>query len=1174
MSDTELAYISSEVKSLSYKSILQENSTFRLMNLTSSKEDLNEQRPVLLKTSLGSINSISAWLDAYKKYVLLYNKFMKKVITKKIVALCKYAAIGLSVNCLFLGMLFASNSAAHGIVDDSEEVTADVESDISLELDITGTVLDETEEGIPGVSILEEGTTNGTITDVYGNYTLTAAEDAVLIFSYIGYKPQKVSVSSKSVINVSLEVDATQLETIVVIGYGTRTKGEVPGAVTSVNKNYLAQQPTANVTQALQGSAAGVTVIGDSRPGYDAQVRIRGIGTINNSSPLYVVDGVNGAQAPPTDQIESITVLKDASSTAIYGTRGANGVILIVTKTGKRGSAPQIQFSARTGVNVTPIKYDVITDPVKIGETYWLKNFNDGRRPVTEDYFEYSGGDYSYADGTVDEMPDVVVKDYLYPIGASNGDQGTDLSDYEQWDKPITRTSAEGTNWMEEIIQPAIVSNYSLGVAGGSESTTYSFNGTYVRQQGVMKHTDYNMFSLRANIDSKVKSWLTVGQRMAVTRKENKGDANPASGASSLRQIYEISPLIPLYDEMGNYAGTRKPTIGKGPNPLAILDRDRRDNRLRHNMSGNLYAEIMPVKGLTLKSLFGYNLNFINTDDPTFAAPEDSNGAATNSLRKQQSQFFGWNWTNTLTYSTTFGEKHRVELLLGSEANEAKNDWLLATRDNYAFTDEDFYVINGGDENVATNGGAKDVGYKLHGYFGRLFYGYDNKYIIEGTLRRDGSSRFGPENQYGYFPAASLAWNISEESFMKGISWLNYLKVRGSYGKTGNDQIGNYNYFDTYGQNNVSSYYAIDGSNNNLRLGYDAQQVGNPFAHWETTISTNIAVEATVFNNLDMSLDFWSKDTEGMLYQQRLPGVTGRNLEPAVNLGDMENEGLDLTIDYRGEALGGDLKFSVSSTWSVYRTKIKDLNDGVIEGDDYNRTDFYTLGMEGYAFPVFYGYEADGLFQTQEEADAHPKNQNFNQPGAVRIVDQNGDNEITELDQVVIGNPHPDFTTGLNLTVEYKGFDLAVSFYASVGNEAINWYNRFSKHGLSDGVFHPDYLYKSWGSPYLEDNSQATLPKISNNTNFDSKPTTLMVEDASYLRLQNLQIGYNFPPQMLEKIGVSNMRLYVMGSNLFTLTGYSGLNPEVAGDQPKNRGLDIGAWPVPRTYMVGLNLTL
>ncbi|WP_291959312.1 SusC/RagA family TonB-linked outer membrane protein [Maribacter sp.] len=1026
-------------------------------------------------------------------------------------------------------------------------------------VNVSGTVTDEMDQPLIGANILVKGTTNGVVADFDGNFSIETSSTATLIISYTGYSKQEVPVNNQTSIMVKLLPDAAALDEVVVIGYGSRKRSDVTGAVSTVKTAYIEQQSAGDATRALQGSASGVTVVSSARPGQQAQVRIRGLGTINGNGPLYVVDGVFGAQLPPTNQIESMQVLKDASSTAIYGARGANGVVLITTKTGRKSQPAKVELNVRTGIGSASSKYDFVTDPVLVGQQIWLEQTNDGITPSSA-HFNF---DPNNIQGTT-------VNDYLFPNGASIGDPSTDPALYAERDYPITLTNQNGTDWLKELYQPAPITDITLSVSGGSENTTYAISGNYFKEDGVLRYNSFDRYAFRANADSQIKDWLKIGQRLGVTLTESKGNT------VGFNAIVETSPLIPVRDIAGNFAGgIVGGGLNDGPNPLGNNFRERKDTRTTINATGNFYVEVKPLNNITVKTLFGYNTSWYDNYDPRFADPENTNGTTGSTLSETRGKNFTWNWTNTINYSKTFNELHNVEFLLGTEATRFEYDQISAGREGFISTDDDFFILSSGSENQTND--AEAAAWALNSYFARAYYSFDDKYMLEATLRRDGSSRFGANNRWGNFPAVSGGWVLSRENFLSESNALSYLKLRAGWGQSGNDQIGNYNGFSTFGSGLGASFYGLGGADGIIVQGFQSTAVGNPDAKWETTTSTNFAIDATFFNRMNMTLDFWSKNTSDMLFPVAIPAVEGIANAPSVNIGDMENKGIDLELSYSGGGNEeGDFKYNVGLVFSTYKneiTKLSDNEDEFIVGSQ-QRAQRYTRAETGTSFPEFYGYVVDGIFQTQAAADAHPTNGDYNQPGNLIIRDVDGNGEITADDRTYIGNPNPDFTAGLNLRLEYKNFDFTASLYTSQGNDAINYYNRFTRYGLFQGPKSSDRLFRSWGSPYLDDNANAVLPKASSQTSFEQNTHSDLVEDASFIRLQNAQIGFNVPERILNDLDITSMRLYVMGTNLFTISDYSGLDAEVFVGNEIDRGLDRGTWPSPRQLIIGLDIKL
>ncbi len=1032
---------------------------------------------------------------------------------------------------------------------------------------ITGTVTNA-EDGstLPGVSVLVKGTTIGTVTDMNGKYTLSVPSDAkTLEFSFVGMVTQNVDIGNQTTIDVQMNIDILGLDEVVVTGYSTQMKEALTGAVSTVKSAQLAQMPVSNAAQKMQGRVSGVTVLDSHVPGGDASVLVRGLGTINNNNPLYVIDGVPTtgglSQINPND-IESITVLKDASSQAIYGARGANGVIIITTKRGAPGK-PQVSFAARGGVSWAANKYNLLNTK-EYGELLWLEAKNDGIVP----------GNQLYGFGSAPVIPD-----YILPGGAHEGDPSVDPDLYSyNMDHLylIMKANKQGTDWYKEMEQVAPINEYNLSVSGGTNTTNYAFSAGYMGQQGILLYTGFKRYSIRGNTDTQINKWFKVGQSLGLAYTDGYGNRSDNGEGTVISQGYRMQPIIPVYDIMGNFAGTKAPTTGNGRNPVAILTRDKNDFGKDLRAIGNAYSQITLMKGLNFKSLFGFDYRTGNWKDIFIKDPEFSEAKPTDKLNLGTNYTIQWNWANTLNYNKVFAEKHTVNLLVGTEAVSNSYRWFNAGRTTYFSTDPDYMFLNSGESDQSNSGLGSD--WRTFSIFGRLDYDLMGKYMLQATVRRDGSSRFGANHRYGTFPAFSAGWRISKESFMTGTqNWLNYLKLRVGWGQSGNDQIGSYNGFTTFRSNNVNSYYSLTGSNTSTNAGFDSNSIGNPDAKWEATTTTDGGFDATLFGNLTINFDYWKRKTTDMLYPVTMPNVWGQATRPSINIGDMKNVGFDLVMSYNGKASGGDFTYNVSANISHYKNEILKLSDNageVIWGSGY-RQQTYTKAEVGTAFPEFYGYIVDGIFQTQAEADAYAPafgvGGTYNEPGHYKFRDVNGDGVIDNNDRTYIGSPHPKFTGGLNVDLGYKGFGISAFFYTSYGNKMVNYVKRWIDFNQFQGNRSKDRLYKSWGSPYLANNADAILPKAQRNDQGDQEPSTAFIEDASYLRLKSLQLSYSLPKSVLNRLSLSTLQIYLQGTNVFTLTKYSGLDPEVR-NYGSNMGIDAGAWPTPKQFLIGLKM--
>ncbi len=1044
---------------------------------------------------------------------------------------------------------------------------------------VSGKVTDSSGAPLPGVTVVIKGTTQGIITDAGGNYSLNNVRgNATLVFSFVGMKTQEIPVAGKEVVNIILKEETIGLEEVIAVGYGTQQKKTLTGAVSTVNATELRSVPTASAAAKLQGRVAGVTITNDNTPGGESMVRIRGIGSVNNNDPLYIIDGVptsGGLSKINPNDIESISVLKDASSSAIYGVRAANGVILITTKRGKAGKT-KLQFDARFGVQRTTNSLDLLNTQ-EYGELLWLESKNIG---LVQGDNGWGNSQYGYG-----ATP--VIPDYIIPEGKMDGEVDESTYSYPSPYNGITKANKTGTDWYDEILDPAPIQEYNLSVSGGTEKGGYTFSGGYMKQDGVVKHTGFERFSLRSNVDTKITKWLEVGESLGVAYTDRTGQGTNNDEGNAISQAYRMQPIIPVYDIQGNFAGTQAKTTGNGANPVAILTRDKDDYYRDLRVLANAYVQVTILPGLKVKSLLGADYTSTRRRDRTLTNPEFSEAIPADILSQYYYGTFQYNWINTLNFETTINEKHNFNFLLGSEAVKWNYDWIQGSRSTYASTDIDYMVLDAGEKDQAANGSFDE--WSTFSYFGRINYNYMGKYLAELVLRRDASSRFSEDNRWGTFPAFSLGWRLSEEVFMKDVSWVNNLKVRLGWGKNGNDNVGGYyNAYTTYRVYNGESYYSLSGSNSSTNAGIHKYKLGNPDGKWEASVTTNLGLDVTLFNKLEINLDVYKRVTTDMLYNQSLPYTYGRLELPAVNIGEMKNNGFDLMVSYR-EKIGRDLRLNVRANISHYKNKIIKLNNNpneVLYGPEL-RQNIYTASMTGKPISSFYGYVVDGIFNSWDEVHAHvPYNaetfagDSYSKPGVFKYRDISGpagvpDRKITADDRTVIGSPHPDFTYGINIDLEYKNWDLTMFFQGSQGNDVINYVNRWIMFNNFSGNRGTARLYESWTEERYASGAKITQPiAIRDDANMQ-KNSSFFVEDGSYLRMKDLQIGYNLPSAMLGNTGIESLRLYVQATNLFTITNYSGLDPELSNpDRNPDRlmGVDEGIYPTSQIFTFGINL--
>lgn len=1041
---------------------------------------------------------------------------------------------------------------------------------------VSGVVTDTRGETLIGVNVQLKGTSTGTVTDLDGKYSLQAPDaQSVLVFSYIGYQTQEIVVGNQRTINVSLREDAQNLDEVVVVGYGTRKAGEVTGAVSTVKADDIQKLAVVTAGEALK-TVAGVTTLQSNTPGAEPTIRIRGLGTINDSSPLWVIDGVPGGTVNPNN-IETITILKDAAAQAIYGTRAANGVILVTTKSGRKNQKARVSVNMRTGFTQNSNHYKMLNTK-EYGELLWLQAKNDG----VENYSHPL-----YGSGATPDIPE-----YIFPNRGVNVDES--LYDYMMIGEDgtdtylITKANKEGTDWVREIERTAQFHDLSMDVSGGSDNTTYAFQMGFLRQEGVLKWTGFDRYNLQSNITSDINKWLQIGESLGITYSERNGHDANNDETSAISWAYRMQPIVPIHDIAGNYAGTRVGgQTGNAQNPVFLLDNNQYDKRKTMNVNGNVFAKISPIAGLSLKTLFGFNHRSYDFKNIDYVEKAFAERGQYDYLYRTEQFTKQWNWTNTVDYTQTIGN-HNFTLLAGTEAVANYFTETTAQRYNYTLKSPTYIELNTGAEGQVNGGYVSE--WSLFSVFGRVNYVYDNKYMFEGVVRRDGSSRFGGNNKYGTFPAFSVGWRLTNEEFMKPTrNWLSALMLRGGYGITGNDRVeNNYNSFTQFDFNLGNSFYPLTGDNGSQGvLGFRQSRFGNMDVKWETTHTINVGLDATFLERLSVVLDLWQRRTTDMLYPKAIPHVLGTATAPYINVGEMENRGVDLELRYNGAALADELRYTLSANLSHYKNEIIQLSgseDEFLEGRGY-REQYYTRAQKGTSFPEFYGYIVDGIFQTQEEASAWPvafgEGGTYNKPGHYKYRDVSGpdgvpDGVINSFDRTYIGSPHPKFVGGLNFALEYKGFDLSGQFFGSYGNKMVNYVRRFTDFVQFNGGRSYDRLYNSWGSPYLSDNAKAKLPIAEGNDTQSQVPSTAFIEDASYLRLRNLALGYDFT-QLFAIPGVSSLRVYAQVSNLFTLTKYSGLDPEVnmrgsGREAASDMGIDSGAWPTPRQVLFGVSL--
>lgn len=1042
---------------------------------------------------------------------------------------------------------------------------------------ITGKVVDTSNQPMPGVNVIKKGTASGTTTDATGAFTLEANDDDVLVFSFIGYASQEIRVGSQTNITVNLAEDVLALNEVVVVGYGTQRKSDLTGSVASVSGAKLAQSMVGNVDQAFQGRIAGVQVTQNSgAPGGATTVTIRGVSTLGNNQPLYVIDGVpfvgtgtgvrgltdggNGQTSlnplsliNPAD-IETIDVLKDASAAAIYGSRASNGVIIITTKRGKLGQS-KISYNGYYGVQSLREKQDMMN----------LAQYADYRKTVAT------------------ERGEVVDNHYLDPslLGA-------------------------GTDWQNEVFREAAQQSHSVSVTGGRDKTTYAVMGGFFKQDGIAIKSDLKRFNTRVNIDTEVNDWFSMGARVSYSNSFS-NLVNDGSGDGIFAQALSVQPDVPVRDANGEFAGPPQNTNSAEVkyNPVAITML-RTNTLAQQRLTGNFFGVVQVLKDLSFRTEISLDNN--HTQNINFN-PTYKWGPLVNSesiLQDQRGTGFGWVWTNYFTYKKTFAKDHNVTFLFGAEA--LKGTWQSGFVIKKNLATNDLPVLSQGD-NVGQITGGDKMANTLSSYIGRLNYAFSDRYLATFTLRNDGSSRFGPNNKRGYFPAASVAWHASNEEFLKGNSVLTDLKFRVGYGEVGNQEIDNY----AYGSSLVTVVSPFGTT-------YRLNRLPNPDVKWEAGTQANIGIDLSLFQGrVDLTLDLFKRGTRDFLMPLPIPlylgGAAGGGVfainAPIVNLGKMENKGIDISLNTHN-VRRGSFSWDTDFIFSLFRNKITKLDDSNVINNNvylYGVFNTPTRSMVGLPIGQFYGYVTDGLFQNEEEIRNHatqvlePGTETETRPngenkvdrtegvwiGDIKFKDLNGDGVINAQDQTFIGNPNPKFTFGVTNTFSYKSFTLGVFVTGSYGGKIFNAL-RFRTEGMLNQS--NNQLATVAGRAKIEPNEaggdiddisavhnanpDATIPRFtSTDPNGNQRlASDRWIEDGSYLRIQNISLGYTLPTAWITRAKLSRVRIYADARNAIVFTKYSGYDPEIGANNQNllAQSIDSGRYPTPKMFTIGIDL--
>lgn len=1003
---------------------------------------------------------------------------------------------------------------------------------------LKGTVYDKQGKPLQGVVVSGKDNKSYDVSGADGAFSIDGEIGDILTFSLLGYNTETVEIKELNT-TLYLSEDIKFLDEAVVIGYGVQKKSDLTSAIAKVSAETIENQPVASIGQALQGRAAGVNIISSSgRPGAYVQIRIRGIGSVNDNEPLYVVDGMTVssiASLNPSD-IASIEILKDASSAAIYGSRGANGVILVTTKKGYDMSRA-LNSETQLTTHIDFKSYVGIANPTR--------QLNPAR---ANEYLEMVGQAFGVESNT-------------YNLVAAEYEKGYD------------------TNWWKEVNRSnALLQNYDLSVSGGNSAFSYLMSGSYLDQQGIDRASSLKRVSARINTEIKLKKWLTVGENLSIIGTLNRSGADSGKKGFVMAALM-ADPLYPALDPdkndpnpLNNYGTSSLTNIA---NPVAYQDRYLNNRNLGKaiNLIGNIYMDVNIFKGLKFKSDFGLEMGhgIYNSFSPVYYLDVDDKNYTANAWA-QFDRSFRWNWINTLSYNLKAG-KHELSAMAGYQAEAYNSQYMEGNKFGQPNNDMTFQWLSGGINGDRISGSYSDEA--MLSAFGRINYIYAGRYIFSASFRADGSSKFGPGHKWGYFPAVSVGWKLTEEQFFKqlGLRQVNLAKIRLGWGQLGNNRIpsGAYN---TFIRGNINNRFFFNGEEH--VQGYAIINAGNPEVCWERTETINAGLDLAFFDSrLTATVDVFNKDTKGMLIQIPTSDIFS-TFSPWENVGKVNNRGWEMSIDWRDDIK--DFSYSVGFNVSGYKNKVISLGGTKPYVDSYgdiSALSGYCRTQEGMPIGYFYGFKTDGIFQTPREvANYVSENGSQLQPSAMmgdfRFVNTKQDEVINDEDKIYLGSPHPDVYLGLNLSLSYKNIDLQAAFYGTIGNEIFNAFKYYTSRPVGFANVESGAVAKCWtvGSN-IDDQPRLTLEDGNNNYRISD----YYVEDGSYLRLKNLQLGYSIPERLLKHVGMSNCRLYLASQNLFTLTRYSGLDPEIANGSARSNGVDVGNYPQTRVFQFGFNVS-
>lgn len=1078
--------------------------------------------PVTLQESQTPLSIVLSQIESQTNLLFAYNE-AEIDLGRKVSVNVKDKALDEVLESLFCKTAIDYEIEGRNIVLSSK---TEIKVSVGQTKEIKGVIVDNSGIPVIGASVQVQGTTNGTITDMDGKFTLNASSDDVLTISYIGYVTQKIKVGNKTSFNIVLKEDNKTLEEVVVVGYTTQKKADLSGAVASVKMDEVSDMAVTGINHALQGKMSGVTVYQTSgAPGASASVRVRGLGTIGNNDPLYVIDGMpadNMNDVNPGD-IERIDVLKDAASAAIYGSRAANGVVIIQTKKGKKSEKISVTFNTHHGFNTATKKVSLLDAA--------------GRNLIHSEAYQNDGK----------SVPEY----YTGPIGS------------------VTRT-----NWQDEIYSTGYTGNYDLGLSGGSERARYNVALGYLSQDGILKNSGFDRVNFRVNTEMNITKNLKFGENLMITHSvQSIVPTYGAGGAISSALVFD--PSVSVYTEDGGYSGSGE--LGTDMrNPVSVLDRA--DKKItRDRIFGNVYAQWEILKGLALKTDFGYDWSQWQEKEYSGIVPEAGRPNTVAELTQQDWQSVRWMNTTTLKYDGLWGE-HKLMVLGGWSFEDYRMNFLNARGTGFASDEESQRYLECASNVAWLLSGRKE--WALMSGFMRLDYSFADRYLLSASFRADGSSKFAKKNRWGYFPSVSGAWRISEEAFFEGVKGtVQNFKLRASWGQLGNQNI--FDFYPTYSQvkntQDDDGYYVVFGKDEKYTGGRYEASIANKDIKWEVTTQTNVGIDLTLFNHLDITADYFQKNTSDVLLQVPITALAGVDSEPWVNAGKVRNRGFEFSMAWNGEKNG--FTYNVYGNFSTIKNEVTSLGSGneAIFGGSYRGSNI-TRTVVGEPMAHFYGYKTDGIFKNQADVDAYNAKYHKNaQIGDVKFLDLNNDNIVDDNDKTNIGDGFPDFTYGFGFDGSYKGFDLSLFFQGVAGYDifkAINYEGMFVRKSYNQfgeilDRYHPT------------NNPTGTLPRVTfEDPNGNAQMSDLYVENGNYLKLKNITLGYTLPKYISSKLGMQKLRFYVTAQNLFTITKYSGYDPELGetyADTDDAYGVtelavDRGQFPQTRSFIMGINI--